>query len=79
MTDRDDASFFVLVNTEEQYCLWPDFADVPGGWAAVHGPAGREACLRYVRTHWTDARPRTVATHLAARLATRGQDRRHGS
>ncbi|MDA3647008.1 MbtH family protein [Saccharopolyspora indica] len=64
--DDPDVSFRVLRNDVGQHCLWPDFADVPGGWEAVHGPAGRAECTAYVTEHWTDLRPRG-----GARAATR--------
>jgi MbtH protein len=64
--DSPRGSFAVLVNDEGQHSLWPDFADVPAGWTAVHGPAGRDDCLDYVRTHWTDLRPRGLAADLDA-------------
>ncbi|CAL9658810.1 MULTISPECIES: MbtH family protein [unclassified Streptomyces] len=56
-----DGVYLVLVNDENQHSLWPDFADVPAGWRAVHGPASRQSCLEYVETHWTDLRPRSLA------------------
>lgn len=59
--DNEDGTFRVLVNDLGQHSLWPDFADVPGGWNSVHGPDGREACLDYVTEHWTDLRPRRTA------------------
>ncbi len=56
-----DSSYLVLVNDEGQHSLWPVFAAVPAGWAAVFGAAGREACLAYVEENWTDMRPRSLA------------------
>lgn len=53
--------YLVLVNDENQHSLWPDFADVPAGWRAVHGPAARQECLEYVEENWTDMRPRSLA------------------
>jgi MbtH protein len=58
--DDPDARYRVLVNAEGQHSLWPEFADVPDGWEAVHGPAGREECVHYVERHWTDMRPRSL-------------------
>lgn len=58
--DDQDGIFLVLVNDEDQHSLWPEFADVPAGWAVVHGPAGRSECLEYVTEHWTDIRPRSL-------------------
>ena len=65
--DDPDALYRVLVNAEGQHSLWPEFAEVPAGWRAVHGPAGRAECVAYVERHWTDMRPRTL-------VAAAGQD-----
>jgi MbtH protein len=55
--DAPDAAFLVLRNDEGQYSLWPGFADVPAGWAAVHGPDSRTTCLDRIEREWTDLRP----------------------
>lgn len=55
--DNDNGSFFVLMNEEGQYSLWPDFAEVPKGWKVVFGAEKRRSCLDYVEQHWTDMRP----------------------
>ncbi|WP_028936985.1 MbtH family protein [Pseudonocardia spinosispora] len=64
--DDVDGTFRVLVNGEEQYSLWPDFAEVPGGWDTVFGPGDRAACLEYVERNWTDLRPRGLREHLGS-------------
>lgn len=64
--DNDEGRFFVLVNDEEQHSLWPTFADVPAGWRVVFGEAGRQECLDYVETHWTDLRPKSLQDAMAA-------------
>jgi MbtH protein len=67
--DDQDGRFFVLVNAEEQYSLWPTFSDVPAGWTVVFGgPDGsdRESALRYVEENWTDMRPRSLREAMAA-------------
>lgn len=68
--DDPDGTFLVLVNAEEQHSLWPVFVDVPEGWKTVFGPDGREACLRYVETHWTDLRPRSLREAMAGQDAS---------
>lgn len=55
--DDLDSTFRVLVNESGQHSLWPGFAEVPGGWVAVHGPTTREECLEYVTEHWRDITP----------------------
>ena len=58
--DDDNGEFHVVVNDEDQHSLWPTFADVPGGWRIVFGPAGRAESLAYVDENWTDMRPRSL-------------------
>lgn len=62
--DDEDGTYSVLVNEEGQHSLWPTFATVPAGWTVVHGPAGRTACLDYVKANWTDMRPLSLVAHL---------------
>jgi MbtH protein len=58
--DDEDAQFLVLVNEEEQYSLWPVFAEVPGGWKSIYGQASRQECLDYIESAWTDMRPKSL-------------------
>ena len=56
--DREDETFIVLVNHEEQYSIWPHWKAVPGGWTAVDGVQGdKQTVLDYVEKTWTDMRP----------------------
>jgi uncharacterized protein YbdZ (MbtH family) len=54
------SSFFVVVNAEEQYSLWPDELELPAGWSAVFGPSEKATCLEWVERTWTDMRPRSA-------------------
>lgn len=57
--DSDDQQYTVLINEEEQYCLWPEAVEVPDGWTQV-GPKGtKDACSAYVNEHWTDMTPKS--------------------
>lgn len=58
--DDPEGRFFVLVNEEGQYSVWPSFADVPAGWTAVFGADTKDACTAYVERHWTDLRPKSL-------------------
>ena len=59
--DREDETFIVLVNHEDQYSIWPHWKAVPGGWTAVEGVRGdKKTVLAYVESHWTDMRPRSL-------------------
>jgi len=62
--DDSQGRFFVVVNDEGQHSLWPELADVPAGWTAVHGAADRGSCLDYVEANWTDMRPLSLVAHL---------------
>ncbi|GJG95408.1 MbtH family protein [Cupriavidus pauculus] len=55
--DRDDATFLVLVNHEEQYSIWPDYKPVPGGWRLDGFSGNKQACLDHIERVWTDMRP----------------------
>lgn len=63
--DDEDGMFLVLINDEEQYSLWPTFADVPAGWRVVYGESSRADCVEYVDQHWTDIRPKSLKERLA--------------
>ncbi|MBF4462594.1 MULTISPECIES: MbtH family protein [unclassified Rathayibacter] len=70
--DDETGKFFVLMNAEEQYSLWPTFAPVPEGWHEVYGGEDgddRAACLAFVEEHWTDLRPKSLRE--AARTSIR--------
>ncbi|MEU9013864.1 MbtH family protein [Streptomyces sp. NPDC048479] len=58
--DDEDGSYLVLRNDEEQFSLWPEFADVPTGWRVVLGPDNRSACLTHIESQWTDLRPKSL-------------------
>lgn len=62
--DDPEGSFLVLVNDEGQHSLWPAFADVPAGWSVALPASSRQAALDHVTEHWTDMRPRSLATAM---------------
>lgn len=55
--DEENQAFFVLMNRQQQYSLWPVFAAQPAGWRQVYGPEPRAACIAYIDKHWQDMRP----------------------
>ncbi|MGW7531357.1 MbtH family protein [Amycolatopsis sp. NPDC054798] len=63
--EDENGVYLVLVNAENQHSLWPEFAAVPDGWTAVHGPASRAECLDYVTENWTDLRPASLVAAMA--------------
>jgi len=63
--ENPDGEYLVLVNAEGQHSLWPSFAEVPAGWTVANEATTRQAALDYVGEHWTDMRPRALATAMA--------------
>lgn len=64
--DREDETFIVLVNHEEQYSIWPHWKAVPEGWKAVEGVKGdKKTVLEYVEKTWTDMRPLSLRKWMA--------------
>lgn len=63
--DDAEGSFVVLRNQEDQYSLWPTFAQVPAGWRIVLSERGREECLSYIDENWTDMRPASLVKAMS--------------
>lgn len=63
--DNEDTTIYqVVVNVEEQYSIWPEYKEIPGGWKAV-GPKGlKQECLDYIEKVWTDMRPLSLRRHM---------------
>lgn len=64
-------TYVVLCNHENQYSLWPTLVEVPAGWNPVCPEGTREACLQYVKEHWTDMRPQSLIDAMNRHDATR--------
>ncbi|MGW7199936.1 MbtH family protein [Streptomyces chryseus] len=56
--------FAVVVNTEEQYSLWPAHREVPDGWRQEGTTGSREACLAKISETWTDMRPLSLRREM---------------
>ncbi|MFI7504210.1 MbtH family protein [Streptomyces sp. NPDC049687] len=65
--ERDDATYYVLLNHEGQYSLWPSFAEIPAGWSVAHGEASRAACQEFIEENWTDMRPKSLVELMERR------------
>lgn len=69
--ENEDSEYFVLVNHEGQYSLWPAFCDVPPGWTVV-GPKGkRSECLTWIEKTWVDMRPKSLVQAMEKQPANR--------
>ncbi|RJO75209.1 MbtH family protein [Nocardia panacis] len=71
--DKPDGRFKVLINSEGQHSLWPDFAEVPDGWQIVHA-GDQQQCLDYVERSWTDMRPASLVEAVAAQQRRNDSD-----
>jgi len=52
--------YWVVVNHEEQYSIWPTYKEVPLGWNTVGVSGSKEECLAHIEQIWTDIRPLSV-------------------
>lgn len=64
--DTSDTLFFVVVNHEEQYSIWPEHKPLPLGWHAIDTKGSKDECLAYIKTVWTDMRPLSLRQELEA-------------
>ena len=62
-----EATYYALINKQDQYSLWPAAIEVPAGWSVTHGPADRAACLEHIEINWTDIRPARDVTSSKVR------------
>jgi MbtH protein len=62
--DRDDVTFTVVINHEEQYSIWPTFKTVPNGWTEVGKTGSKQECLDYIEQAWTDMRPLSLCKFM---------------
>jgi uncharacterized protein YbdZ (MbtH family) len=67
--DIDGAKYFVLVNHENQYCIWPIARGIPSGWSAVGVRGEKDECLKWISSHWTDMRPQSLVDLMNGDIA----------
>lgn len=61
---EDTTIYYVVVNHEEQYSIWPEYKEVPKGWRAVGKTGLKQECLDYIKDMWTDMRPLSLRKHM---------------
>lgn len=64
--DDEDAVFKVVMNHEEQYSIWPDYKELPGGWQHVGVTGSKRECLEHIDRVWTDMRPLSLRKQMAS-------------
>lgn len=63
--EEADDTYYVVVNHEEQYSIWPSYKEVPGGWRTVGEIGSKEKCLAFIKEVWTDMRPLSLRKQMA--------------
>jgi len=58
--DSSESVVKAVVNSEEQYSIWPVDRDLPAGWrdAGKRGP--KAEVLAWIEVTWTDMRPASL-------------------
>ncbi len=55
--NRKETIYDVVINSQHQYSLWPEYKTLPNGWQTV-GKSGLEPdCLNYLNDIWADLLP----------------------
>lgn len=57
---QSGTEYKVVVNSEEQYSIWPLRRENPPGWRDEGTTGDRERCLDHIEAIWTDMRPLSV-------------------
>ena len=68
--DREDITFTVVINQEEQYSIWPEYKKIPAGWRTVGKIGSKKECLDYIEEVWTDMRPLSLRKHMEEQART---------
>ena len=59
--------YAVVVNDEEQYSIWADGRELPGGWRRDGFTGSEDDCLAYIEEVWTDMRPASLRRWMDSR------------
>ncbi|WP_405976468.1 MbtH family NRPS accessory protein [Streptomyces sp. NBC_00988] len=64
---RHGDEYVVVINSEEQYSVWPLSRELPAGWREAGKQGSKEACLAHIDEVWTDMRPLTLRQEMAGK------------
>ena len=62
----DNALYYVVINHEEQYSIWPAGKAMPLGWKSIGDPRIKDECLAYIDAIWMDMRPLSLRVEMSA-------------
>jgi len=57
MEEREEKTFKVVVNEEEQYSIWPADRENAVGWKDAGKTGTSQECHTHIEEIWTDPRP----------------------
>jgi MbtH protein len=57
-------TYYVVINGEEQYSIWPTHKSVPLGWTCVGVEGSKQRCLEHIEATWKDMRPASLRGRL---------------
>jgi MbtH protein len=70
MSDQIDSALCkVVVNSEEQFSIWPAGKENAPGWRDAGQEGTKEECLAYIEKTWTDMRPASVRRAMEQDIA----------
>ena len=58
--EDDNQIYYVVMNHEEQYSIWPTNREIPLGWQQVGKTGTKAECLEYIKEVWVDMRPMSL-------------------
>lgn len=61
-----EENYFVVMNDEDQYSIWPAGREVPAGWKIEGTKGTKQECLAHIEQVWTDMRPLSVRVRSSA-------------
>ena len=61
-----EVQYYVVMNHEEQYSIWPTYKKpIPRGWKVIGEANNKENCLSYIEKVWDDMRPLSLRKQMA--------------
>ena len=63
---QDGIVYKVVVNSEEQYSIWPADREDASGWKDADKSGSKEECLSYIKEVWTDTRSLSLLRQMEA-------------
>jgi MbtH protein len=79
MFDDEERTFYVVVNHEEQYSIWPAGKSLPPGWRESGFTGKKAECLEHIDVVWTDMRPLSLRQRMAEQESQLEQSRKESA